>query len=171
MGAKYSLSQSNLLIAGSSTQGIIKEFKVDDLEANTESYDPIGMLGQQDVPVGFKQLTASLTFAGPSPDFYAKAILPWKTTTMTILGVMVNNSMQGASANTQFKCEMTVRPNKAGLGSHASQKMTEFDRAFLVDKIKITMGGVEQLEYDQQNSIYRVLGVDEWQAFRTILGE
>jgi P2 family phage contractile tail tube protein len=138
---------------------------------NTEDYDAIGMIGKKSLPTGFNQMTASLTLSGPNPDLYNLLLNPFVNTPCVILGNVINATNMTAGSGTQFKAEFVARPTKVGLGGFESQKMTTFDRSLLIDKVTITMNGVEQLKYDRDAMIYSILGVDQWAGVRANLGE
>lgn len=171
MAFKYYMANSNLFINGADTTGMIKMLEIDNLKASTEKYESLGMLFNKDVPVGFDQMAGKMAFAGPAPDFFNQAAFPFETTTFTLLGIMIDKGMTGSTGNKQFKAELTIRPSEVGLGKYENQKLTEFERGFFIDKITISMGGVEQIAFDIDNSIYRVNGVDKWQEYRTLLGQ
>jgi len=66
---------------------------------------------------------------------------------------------------------MMIRPTEIGIGRFENQKLTEQERTFLIDKLTVSHGGVEQLAFDPQNNIYRIKGVDKWAAYRALLGQ
>lgn len=171
MALKYFLANSNLFIDGGDTTGTVKMIEIDNVKSKTEKYESLGMLFDKDVPVGFDQMAGKMTFAGPVPDFFYQASFPWTTTPFTILGVMTDKSLGGSGLNKQFKADLTIRPTEVGMGKYENQKLSEYERSFMIDKITITMGGVEQIAIDAENSIYRVQGVDKWKEYRTLLGQ
>ena len=171
MASKYFLANSNLFINGGDTTGMIKMFEIDAFKAKMEKYESLGMLVDKEVPTGFEQLAGKMEFAGPAPDFFNQNAFPWEMTGFTILGVMADKSLAGANANKQFKAELSIRPTEIGLGKYENQKLTSFERGFMIDKITIYMGGVEQIAVDAENNIYRINGVDKWQDYRTLLGQ
>ncbi len=171
MAVKYYLANSNLFLNGGDTTGIVKSFEIDNVKAQTEKYESLGMLFNKDVPTGFDQMKGKMTFAGPAPDFFYQAAFPWEKTPITLLGVMTEKGLNGAQGNKQFKAELTIRPDELGVGKFENQKLTEFDRNFLIDKLTVSFGGVEQLAIDAENNIYRVNGVDKWKEYRTLLGQ
>lgn len=168
---KFVLANSNLFIGSTDTTGTVKEFEIDNLKAQTENYESLGMLFNDEVPTGFQQMQGKLTFAGPTPATFGDAAFPWETTPATLLGVMTDKSFAGPAGNAQFRAQMTIRPMEIGLGRYQNQKLTEFERSFYIDTIKIEMGGVEKLFIDAKNNIYRVNGVDKWASYRTLLGQ
>lgn len=168
---KFYLANSNLFINGTDATGTVKMFEVDNVKAATEKYESLGMLFNKDVPTGFDQVQGKLTFAGPAPALFGEAAFPWESTPFTLLGVMTEKSLTNNNQNQQFKMEMILRPHELGVGKYENQKLTEFERAVMIDKLTLTMGGVEKLAIDSENNIYRVDGVDKWAAYRTLLGQ
>ena len=168
---KYYLANANLFINGTDSTGTVKMFEIDNVKAKTEKYESLGMLFDKDVPVGFDQMAGKFTFAGVAPDFFSQAAFPWETTPFTLLGIMTDKSLGGAGLNKQYKADMILRPTEMGIGKFENQKLTEKERSFMIDKITITMGGVEKLAIDAENNVYRVDGVDKWQEYRTLLGQ
>lgn len=169
--SKYYMGNSNLFLPTGDSTGIVKSFEIDPIKSVTEKYESLGMLFDKDVPVGFAQMAGKFTFAGPTPDFFTNIAFPWSTSAITMLGVMTEKSLSSTANNQQFECDMIIRPTELGAGKYENQKLTEFDRTFMIDKITILMGGVEQLAIDTENNIYRVLGVDQWASFRQLLGQ
>ena len=170
MAVKYYLANSNLFMDSQDTTGMVEMLEIDNVKAQTEKYESLGMLFNKDVPVGFDQMAGKMTFAGPAPDFFNQAAFPWAKTPFTLLGVMTDKGLT-VGGNKQFKAELTIRPTEIGLGKYENQKLTKFERGFMIDKITITMGGVEQLSIDTENNIYRVNGIDKWEEYRTLLGQ
>lgn len=172
MAFKYYVTNSNLFIGGGNAAGQVKSFEFDNIKTNVESYESLGQLFHKDVVAGMAQMEGKLTFAGPAPDFFHIAANPWKTETFVLLGVMIEKSASNpAGNNQQLKIEFTARPKEVGVGKYENQKLSEFERAFMIDKITITMGGVEKLHADSENNIFRINGTDEWLSFNTILGQ
>ena len=169
--ARFYLANANLFIAGGDTTGMVKTFELDNIKAQTEKFESLGMLFNKDVPTGFDQMEGKMEFAGPAPDFFYQAAFPWETTAFVLLGIMTDKSLPGATANKQFKAELIIRPKDIGVGKFENQKLTMFERAFMIDKLTISFAGVEQLAIDSENNIYRVNGVDKWAAYRQMLGQ
>lgn len=171
MAKKYYMANANLFLPGGDTSGIVKMLEVDNVTAKTEGYESLGMLFNKDVPVGFEQMKGKLTFSGPAPDFFGNLAFPFESVSATVLGVMIDKSLESEQDNKQFKAEMKIRPVEVGVGKFENQKLTEMERAFLIDKLTITMDGVEKLAVDAENNIYRVDGVDKWASYRNTLGQ
>ena len=168
---KYYMANSNLFINGQDSTGSVKMFEVTDIKAVMDKYESLGMLANKEVPTGFDQMEGKMEFAGPAPDFFNQVAFPWETTPLTLLGVMTDKSLAGSQNNQQFECDMIVRPVDIGVGKFENQKLTSFERSFKIDKMRILMGGVEQLNIDFDNNVFMVNGVDKWQAYRTLLGQ
>ena len=92
---KYYVGQANLFIDGGNAEGQIKDFEIDNLKANTEKFEGLGMLANKDVPVGFEQLAGKFTFSSASPDFFNKGASPWESISFTLLGVMADKTLAG----------------------------------------------------------------------------
>lgn len=169
---KYYVGNANVFLDGGDTTGQLKEFEIDNIKANTEKFESLGMLANKDVPVGFEQMAGKFTFSAASPDFFNKGAFPWESIPVTVLGVMTDKTLGGtAGLNKQLEVSMIIRPSEVGVGKYASQKLTEFERSFYIDKITLSFAGVEQLHFDSENNIYRINGVDKWKEYRTLLGQ
>lgn len=170
MAAKSYVAVGNLFLAGSDTKGKVNEFKLDNMPFTTDKHEALGMLGTQEVFTGLDQLTGSFVFVDPDDALYNQLATPWETVGLTFLAVMMDKSYTPGT-NRQLKIDLIGRPKEIGLGEYANQKIANWERPFFIDKLKISFGGVDQIEYDYANNIYKVNGVDKWADFRALLGQ
>lgn len=142
-----------------------------DLEYMSESISGLGIAGEIDAPVvgHFKSMSAKIK---------------WNTTTAAAISLLepvahhleVRGSIQemdagsGKWVNKPVKVVVRGMPKKSGIGKFEPGKKMEPETELEVSYMKLWLNGVELVELDKFNFIFRIGGVDKLADVRSNLG-
>lgn len=165
------LRNVNVYLDGTnSLLGKAGQFTMPEVTAVTEDHVALGMFGKIQTPAGLDLLTGKVKWLG----YYAEALGagadPFTARKIQVKGSVEQYGPGGRSGEVPFVAQLTVQFTRTPLGDLVPQANTELEQDFSCSYVKVSIGGVEQLEIDVHNSVWRVQGVDLLAKFRANLG-
>lgn len=162
------LKYMNLFADGNSLLGELEEVGLPKVARKTEDYQGGGMLGPVAIDMGLEKLEMDLTCAGWLKD----AVVQFGQTKAGGAMWRFAGAYERDDTGEVMAVEIIARGRfneldrgKAKIGSKSESKM----KAALT-YYKETVDGVEQLEIDMQNFIYKIRGVDMLEKHRKAIG-
>ncbi len=165
-----SISNANCYINGNSLLGRIEEIQLPQVKLKMVDKKALGMYGAFKLPAGIDVLEGKIKWTS----FYSDTFQQYANATQTVQ-LQVRASIEqwdstGLAIQTPMVAFMTVIFHEFPLGTFKHQEPAEFETSITVYYIKITAGGVDQLEYDALANIYKIGGVDMLAQYTSNIG-
>ncbi len=157
-------SESNMLLG-------VAEVELPNFEAMSETISGAGLAGEIDMPTlgHFGSMTVSLSWRTMNANI-TKLLAPKAHQLDFRASVQNYDKNTGTITSVSVKHTVTVVPKSTGFGNlnvgTGSDSSSEFELVY----IKTLIDGVEAVEYDKFNYIFRVHGVDHLASVRRDLG-
>lgn len=148
--------------------GMISEFDKPVVAATTAAHETLGMIGTQNVPVGFEPMTARIAWMGKSVPM---AILSYDLEGVVDLQVReVLEDNTGVITRTGIVSTIKGRFQSTDGGKLSAKAMSTAESTLDVFYWKEVLDGKTLIEVDFNNNIYIVNGVDKYKERNKILG-
>lgn len=164
------LLNANIYFENKSYAGRADEVELPVLKFLTADHKPLGQHGTTEYPSGMDKMEAKIKWNGPYPEVFKKMANPYKA-----MKIMARGSMdvyQGGDRTGQqpYVCYMTCNSKSVPLGMLKQNDNAEFESDLSVTYVKLEINNVLILEYDAENNILNVDGVDLLKEWRANLG-
>lgn len=161
---------SNFYLDGTNNQvGRASEVTLPEVAGVTEEHKALGMIGAIEFVMGLAVMNVKIKWNGFYPEhldganFFAMRKLQARSNVQTF-------AAGGLVSSKPLVTSLTVGWKKIPLGVLGAQTSTEFEEELRCNYVKQELDGVELLEIDIVNAIYRVRGKDILADFRKNLG-
>lgn len=158
----------NVYIDGVGFIGEAKEVTLPKLAMKAEAWRSGGMPGEVDIDLGVEKLELETTFGGPVDDIYKSFGDPVINSRL----VRFVGSYQADDTGEVEAWEIVMRGRWSEIdpGSAKAGDDSEFKPKASLTYYKLIQSGEELVEIDMINLIYKVGGVDRYEAHRSALG-
>ena len=158
----------NVTIDGVGYIGQAKEVGLPKLSMKAEAYRSGGMPGEVDIDLGIEKLEMELTFGGPIEEIYRTFGDPVLASRL----IRFVGSYQREDTGDVAAVEVVGRGRWTEIdpGSAKAGDDTEFKPKASLSYYKLVIDGVEEVEIDMINLIYKTGGVDRYAEHRKALG-
>lgn len=165
-----SVDNANIYVGGVNLLGRAAKVKLPDLESITVDHMALGMIGEIELPTGFKKLPGEIDWNG----FYREVALlcgnPFSSVQLMCRSSVKTTGSAGLVAETSLVTILTATFTTWPLGVHEPRKKGEYPSKFSATYFKQIFGGQEIIELDYLANIFKVGGVDMLAQFRANLG-
>lgn len=151
--------------------GIASEFTLPDIVMITEDHQGLGMIGKLEIPTGsIDKLSAKVKWQAFYPDIYAQGANPFTARKLQMRASVNTHAAGGLIAETPLVVVLTARWKKVPGGAYGAAKQPELESELSVSYMKITHDGVDLVELDVDNNVWKVNGEDILATYRKNLG-
>jgi P2 family phage contractile tail tube protein len=166
------ITNANCYINGSSLLGLVEEAKSPDVVAKVAEYTGLGLMSSFELPVGFEKMETELKFKSYSADLMKQVGNLFTTQQLQFRANL--EGWEGGSGRVSQKGLLTFMEvifKKVPTGTtYKAQGRAEFSATASVLKFKQVLDGVEMIEIDVLNNIFKVGGEDMLIQYRANLG-
>lgn len=164
----FKLKNFNVYNDGFSYLGEATEIELPKLKMKGEAYRGAGMIGEVDVDMGLEKLELTATYGG----FVVGVLRQFGL--VGVDGAMLRfiGAYQSDSDGQALSAELVVRGRHSEFdaGSAKAGEDTETKVTSTLSYLKWTVNGAVEVEIDVLNGVYRIGGVDRYEAIRAIIG-
>lgn len=161
---------ANVYIDGTnSLLGRAREIVLPSVTMNTEEHKGLGMLGALELPVGLAPLVTTVTWSG----WYADRVLlanPFASRKLQVRASVETFGAGGRVEQQPLVVLLTASWKTAPLGTLSAGSGGEVQDELATTYVRLLVDGVELLEVDVHNNIWRQGGVDVLEQYRANLG-
>lgn len=151
--------------------GKASELTLPALVAATEDYAAAGMIGVLQLPgAKLDAMTARVLWAGYYEEALELGADPFMPRKLQVRGSIERHSDTGLLDEVPVLVHLGARFLGTPLGALVAQTATTLEQNMAVHYVKVVVGGVERVEIDVHNQIWKVAGVDLMAKRRTNLG-
>lgn len=161
---------ANVYIQGNSMLGRASKVDLPDVELLMNDHMALGMVGELELPVGFKKMEGSIDWNNFYQDVATLVTNPFSPLEMQLRANVETWDSSGRSAQTPMVVFMTVIFKTWSLGKYEPRKKAEFPSKFSATYFRQNIGGVDVLEIDMFANVYKVNGIDQLTTFRSNIG-
>lgn len=161
---------ANVYLDGNNLAGRVAEMELPTLKSKTTDKNVLGMVGVMELFAGFEKLEGKIKFNSVYSDVLNKIANPIKATQLQLRGSLLSYGAQGATEEVPYVCIVTATFKNLPLGGFKQQEGIELDVDYSATYIKLTIDGVEHIEFDVMNNIYRIDGADILETYKANLG-
>lgn len=161
---------ANIYVDGTNMLGRASEVDAPEVMAKMNEYKSLGLIGSFELPTGFDKLEMRIKWNAFYQDVAAKFINPFKK-----ISIQVRSSLeewQGGERVSQLPVVIYATCQSKGfpMGKFKQQENVELESKLSCTHVRMEIGGVEVLEIDLQNNIFKVDGVDQMAEYRANIG-
>lgn len=161
---------ANVYIDGVNMLGRASEVDAPEIMAKMSEYKALGLIGSFELPSGFDKMEMRIKWNAFYQDVAIKFINPFKK-----VSVMVRASLEvweGGDLVSQKPVIIYATCQSKGfpLGKYKQQDNVEMESKLSCTHAKMEIDGVEVLELDIMNNIFKVNGVDQMAEYRANIG-
>lgn len=162
------LKNFNVFVSGDSYAGVAKTIELPTIAKKVEDYRAAGMIGDIALDMGFEKLEATITYTGIDPRHFNQL----SHCGVADLPIRFIGAFERADTCQITTREVYMRGNvgELALGEMANGEINEQELTYNITYLRIVDNGVELLELDIVNGIYRVGGIDKTSRINAQLG-
>lgn len=164
------LLNANVYFEDKSWAGRADEFELPVLKFLMSEHKPLGQIGTTEYASGIDKMEAKIKWNGPYADVFKKMANPWKGMKIMARGSMDVYEAGDRVAQQPYVCYMTCNSKSVPLGNLKQNDNAEFESDLSVTYVKLEINRVAILEFDAENNILIVDGVDLLKEWRDNLG-
>lgn len=158
---------ANCYIDGTnSLLGRAAEITLPDIAAETDEHKALGMIGSISFPTGLAAMEAKVKWNGFYPEVLTLGANPFTAHKLQLRASVESYEAGGRVAEKPLIVLMTARFKKTPLGTFGAMTSVEFEQELYATYIKATLDGVELVEIDVMENVWRVGGVDILAAYK-----
>lgn len=161
---------ANVYMDGNNLAGRVAELELPSLKSKTTDKNVLGMAGVMELFAGFEKLEGKVKFNSVYDDVLGKLANPIKATQLQLRGSILSYGAQGAQEEKPYVCIVTATFKNLPLGGFKQQEGIELDVDYSATYIKLSIDGVEHIEFDVMNNTYKIDGVDVLETYKANLG-
>lgn len=151
--------------------GRASEVKLPDIESEMSEHKGLGMVGALELPAGLKAMVMSIKWTGFYADHVKAGANPFKAHAFQIRANHETYNAEGRSTQEALIVSATGSWKKNPLGTFKPMEASSgYDDEIALTYLKVELGGVELLEVDVFENVWRVNGVDVLAEYRASLG-
>jgi len=162
---------ANVYIDGTnSLLGRAKEIVLPDVAVKTEEHVGLGMVGAIELPTGLQAMTTKIKWAGFYADQLTLGANPFQAHKLQVRASHESFEAGGRVEQVPLVVNLTVRWKKTPLGTIVAQTGQEPEDELATTYVKVTRNGVELVEIDVLENVWKVNGEDVLAAYNKNLG-
>lgn len=161
---------ANIYVDGTNMLGRASEVDAPKVVAKMNEYKVLGQIGAYELPAGFDKMEMRIKWNAFYKDIATKFINPFKK-----IAIQVRYNLeewQGGDRVSQVPVVIYATCQSKGfpLGNSKQMDNIELESNLSCTHVKMEINGVEALEVDFQNNIFKVDGVDMMAEYRANIG-
>lgn len=164
------MTNANVYIDGDNYVGKAEEVTCATIKYLFAEHKSLGMHGKFELPSGIDKMEAKIKWNAPYKIVMEKMADPFTPVSMQVRGMLESYSGNARTSTTAYVVHMRGTPKEMPGGVFKQNDNVEMESNFNVTYIKIVMDGVDIVEYDSIENIFKVKGVDKLADFRRITG-
>lgn len=130
----------------------------------------LGIYADSELPTGLDKLEARIKFNSVYPDFISLAADPFTSRTVIIRAPYQVWTQQGVAKTAPLKAELKGFFKEWDSGKFKKADSAEAEVTMSVYYYRLEVDGIEIIEIDTINNIYKVKGNDILAEYRTVIG-
>lgn len=164
------ITNANVYEGNNSFVGKISEMELPALEQEMTEQNLLGLYGQLELPSGLQAMEASMTFNSIYDDMLDAFMNPTRSRLLHLRTSRETWTEEGLTEQIPVVVFFIGSCKNLPLGGFTPRENTELELELNVTFLKVLVDGVERLEVDVMNNVYKVNGQDILQQFRANLG-
>lgn len=162
---------ANVYIDGTnSLLGRASEITLPEVAVKKEEHVGLGMIGAIELPTGLGLLTTKIKWKGWYADQLTFGANPFVARKLQVRASQETYGPGGRLAEVPVLVQLTCRWTKTPLGVFAAQAGQEPEDELATTYVRVVLGGVELLEIDVLENVWRVNGEDVLANYNKALG-
>lgn len=164
------LLNANIYLENKSMVGRADEIELPVIKFLMADHKPLGQVGTTQYPAGIDKLEAKIKWNSFYEDTFKKFANPFKALKLMCRGNV--DVYEGADrvAQKAYVVYLTGQSNSLPLGTLKQNDNAEFESELSCTYVRLEFDGVMIMEFDAENNIFNVDGVDLLADFRKNLG-
>ena len=164
------ITNAVVYINGNSMLGRAAKIDLPDLELMMADHMALGMVGEIQLPVGFKALTGSIDWNSWYQDVAVLVTNPFTGLQMQIRSNVETWDSTGRTAEAALVTFLTATFTTWPLGKFEPRKKADFPAKFSATYLRQSIGGTDIIELDYMANIFKINNVDQLQNYRSNTG-
>jgi P2 family phage contractile tail tube protein len=158
------------LVNGRDLLGKVAELTLPDVKQKMVEHQALGLIGTVEYPSGLEKMEAKFKFSSLYPDVVPIVADPFRAANIQVRGNL--ETWQGQTRTNQVAAViyLTGSFQNLPLGGFKPKDNVEYESTMSVSAIKLVVAGVELVEVDVANGVYKVNGVDLYAQHRLNTG-
>lgn len=164
------LSDCNIYVNGNNMLGRAQEVDAPKPMAKMIEYKALGLLGAFELPSGFDKMDMRIKWNSFYEDVFQNFADPYQPVKLQIRSSL--ETWEGGARTAEKACVIyaTCSPKGFPLGNFKPQDPTEIESTLSCTHCKMEVDGVEVMEIDFMNNIFKVNGEDRMATYRANIG-
>ena len=164
------LLNANIYLDNKSWAGRADEIELPILKYLFAEHKPLGQFGTTSYPGGADQMEAKIKWNGPYPEVQKRMANPFKALKLMARGSMDVYEGSDRVAEQPYVCYITGNSKSLPMGTLKQNDNAEFESELSVSYVKLEINNELIMEFDAENNILMVDGVDLLKEWRQNLG-
>lgn len=164
------ITNANIYEGNNSLIGKVSELTLPQLEQEMTEQNLLGLYGQLELPSGLQSMEASMTFNSMYDEILDSFANPTRTRLLHVRTSRETWTANGLEEEVPVVIFLQASCKNYPLGGFSPRENVELELNLNVTFLKVLINGVERLEVDVMNNIYKVNGEDILSRFRSNLG-
>ncbi|QZA80235.1 phage major tail tube protein [Deefgea piscis] len=165
------VTNANVYVGGNNCVGQASECKLPEIAMKMNERKGLGMIGTLELPGGIDKLSAEIKWNAFYRDTFLQYANPYKAVALQVRSSVESwNAVEGVFEEQSLVTFLTGTCKKFPLGEHKPQDASEYPTEFSVMYLKQVCAGVDVIEIDLINNIFKIAGKDVKPEFRNNLG-
>lgn len=164
------LTNANVYIDGDNFVGKAEEVTSPVIKTIFSEHKALGMHGKFELPSGIDKMEAKIKWNSAYRGVLEKMADPYKPMNLQIRAMLEGYSAGARSSTTPYIIHLRATSKDFNPGAFKQNDNVEIEMNLNVTYVKVVIDGVEVVEYDAMENIYKVKGVDTLADFRRITG-
>lgn len=170
MAETNQIINANIYLNGNNLLGKASEVDAPKVMAKMSEYKALGLIGSFELPTGLDKMEMRIKWNAFYPDVAKVMMNPWASVSLMVRANM--EVWQGGNRTSEVPVIIYATCQSKGfpLGNYKQQENVDTESTLSVTHCKMEIDGVETLEVDVMNNIYKVDGVDIMANYRANIG-
>lgn len=171
MGVKINqIVNANIYVGGNNLLGKASEVDAPEINTVMNEYKVLGLFGKFELPTGFDKMELRIKWNAFYQDVAAVMLNPFASVSIMIRANM--ETWEGGDRSSQVPVVIYATCQSKGfpLGKFKQQENVDIESKLSVSHCKLEIDGVEIVEFDAMNNIFKVQGVDQLAVYRGNVG-
>jgi len=164
------LTNANIYANGNNYIGRAEEITVPDIKTTTADHKALGMVGKLELPSGIDKMEAKIKWNAYYEDVEATFSNPFESVKVQVRASLEKYEGEVRVDEVPVVVHLIGTPKQIPGGSFKQNDNVELETTLNVTYIKKVVNGIETLEYDVINNIFKVDGKDLLKKYRQNLG-
>ena len=164
------ITNANCYLNGGSLLGQVKEMDAPEVKFKMAEHGAIGLVGSIELPSGIDKLEGKIRWNSLYVDVLKTLSNPFTSVKLQFRANIDQYQAGGIVAQIPVVIYMTAQMKGVPAVNFKQHDNAEVETTFGATYYKLTIGGVDVVEYDAFANIYKVAGVDTLAGYRANIG-